>query len=117
MPAPIDPTTGAGLQHPITATISKGPRAELRIGIADFGGRPRIFVRQFEADGRREMRPTGKLVVLDAEHVTALSAGLAAAAALMTDVAPNVPVSAQSVPVAPAPRRDRDIGQAGDASR
>lgn len=62
------------------ARISKGARAELRFGFAQFsGGRPRLFLRQFEMDGARRMCASGKAVIFDPPHLRSLIAALQAA--------------------------------------
>ena len=68
------------------ARISKSARAELRIGISNCSGRPRLFLRQFETTGSRVMRETGKGVVFDASHVQAIVTALQAAASTITAI-------------------------------
>lgn len=61
------------------ARIIKSARAELRIGIAQCDGRQRLFLRQFETNGARSMRATGKGVVFDPPHLRSLIAAFEAA--------------------------------------
>ena len=61
------------------ACIPKGARAELRVGIAQFGGRERFFLRQFELNGARQMCATGKAIVFDLPHLQSLIAAFEAA--------------------------------------
>lgn len=74
------------------ARIAKSARAELRVGIVESGARLRLYVRQYETTGAREMRATGKGIVFDASQLTTIVAALQSAASVIT-AAGNLPPS------------------------
>lgn len=84
-----------------TANIAKSARAELRVGTVQSDARLRLYIRQYELTGAREMRATGKGVVFDVSQLATLVAALQAAASII--------IAAGNSP--PSPRMRKSVGK------